>query len=152
MFKIVHVVAIGALVSSALYAYSIKYDTTLHAEQLTKLKAKAQREREAIAVLKAEWQHLNRPERLQPLADQHLPLQTLAVGQIVRMQDIPMRGPKVDSIGRKMEDLGLLTSSLGPASDKTGSEKPGSDKLAPRSALDRPSVDRPNADKAGGRP
>jgi cell division protein FtsL len=125
MFKVIHVVAIGALVSSALYAYTIKYDTTLHAEQLTKLKAKAQREREAIAVLKAEWQHLNRPERLQPLTEQHLQLQPLAVGQIVRMQDIPMRGPKIDSIGRKMEDLGLLTSSIGSASDKASSDKTG---------------------------
>ena len=107
MIKLLHVVAIGALVSSALYAYSIKYETTLQAEQLQKLKAKAQREREAIAVLKAEWQFLNRPERLQALADKHLDLQPLGTTQIVRLSDIPNRGPKVDSIGRKLEDLGL---------------------------------------------
>ena len=107
MIKLLHVVAIGALVSSALYAYSIKYETTLQAEQLQKLKAKAQREREAIAVLKAEWQFLNRPERLQALADRHLDLQPLQITQIVRLSDIPNRGPKVDSIGRKLEDLGL---------------------------------------------
>ncbi len=107
MIKLLHVVAIGALVSSALYAYSIKYETTLQAEQLQKLKAKAQREREAIAVLKAEWQFLNRPERLQALADRHLDLQPLTTTQIVRLSDIPNRGPKVDSIGRKLEDLGL---------------------------------------------
>jgi cell division protein FtsL len=107
VIKLLHVVAIGALVSSALYAYSIKYETTLQAEQLQKLKAKAQREREAIAVLKAEWQFLNRPERLQALADRHLDLQPLTTTQIVRLSDIPNRGPKVDSIGRKLEDLGL---------------------------------------------
>jgi cell division protein FtsL len=107
VIKLLHVIAIGALVSSALYAYSIKYETTLQAEQLQKLKAKAQREREAIAVLKAEWQFLNRPERLQALADKHLDLQTLQITQIVRLSDIPNRGPKVDSIGRKLEDLGL---------------------------------------------
>lgn len=107
MIKLLHIIAIGALVSSALYAYSIKYETTLQAEQLQKLKAKAQREREAIAVLKAEWQFLNRPERLQALADKHLDLQPLQITQIVRLSDIPNRGPKVDSIGRKLEDLGL---------------------------------------------
>lgn len=107
MIKLLHIIAIGALVSSALYAYSIKYETTLQAEQLQKLKAKAQREREAIAVLKAEWQFLNRPERLQALADKHLDLQMLQTTQIVRLSDIPNRGPKVDSIGRKLEDLGL---------------------------------------------
>ncbi|MBA4224770.1 MAG: hypothetical protein GY873_15065 [Bosea sp.] len=107
MIKLLHIIAIGALVSSALYAYSIKYETTLQAEQLQKLKAKAQREREAIAVLKAEWQFLNRPERLQALADKHLDLQPLQITQMVRLSDIPNRGPKVDSIGRKLEDLGL---------------------------------------------
>lgn len=107
MIKLLHIIAIGALVSSALYAYSIKYETTLQAEHLQKLKAKAQREREAIAVLKAEWQFLNRPERLQALADKHLDLQPLQITQIVRLSDIPNRGPKVDSIGRKLEDLGL---------------------------------------------
>ncbi|HEY5798206.1 MAG TPA: hypothetical protein VIU82_24655, partial [Bosea sp. (in: a-proteobacteria)] len=61
MIKLLHVVAIGALVSSALYAYTIKYETTLEAEQLQKIRMKAQREKDAIAVLKAEWQYLNRP-------------------------------------------------------------------------------------------
>lgn len=107
MIKLLHVVAIGALVSSALYAYTIKYETTLEAEQLQKLRGQAQRERDAIAVLKAEWQYLNRPDRLQALADRHLDLQPFAVTQVVRASDIPNRGPKVDAIGRKLEDLGL---------------------------------------------
>lgn len=107
MLKLLHVVAIGALVSSAVYAYSIKYETTLEAEQLRKLKIKAQRERDVIAVLKAEYQFLNRPERLQTLADRHLDLQPLTITQIVRPSDIPLRGPKVDAIGRKLADLGL---------------------------------------------
>lgn len=124
MLKFLHIAAIGALVSSALYAYSIKYDTTLHGEQLAKLKAKVAREREAIAVLKAEWQYLNRPDRIQTLTERHLNLQPLAIGQIVRMQDIPMRGPKVDSIGRKLEDLGLLTGSITPDPAKPAHKVP----------------------------
>lgn len=107
MIKLLHVVAIGALVSSALYAYTIKYETTLEAEQLQKIRMKAQREKDAIAVLKAEWQYLNRPDRLQALADRHLDLQPFSVTQVVRIVDIPNRGPKVDAIGRKLEDLGL---------------------------------------------
>lgn len=120
MIKLLHVIAIGALVSSALYAYTIKYETTLEAEQLQKLKAKAQRERDAIAVLKAEWQFLNRPDRLQALADRHLDLQPLTTTQIVRLSDIPNRGPKVDSIGRKLEDLGLGVPTETPKDRKSG--------------------------------
>jgi hypothetical protein len=121
VIKLLHVVAIGALVSSALYAYTIKYETTLEAEQLQKLRGQAQRERDAIAVLKAEWQYLNRPDRLQALADRHLDLQPLAINQIVRLSDIPNRGPKVDSIGRKLEDLGLGLPTETPRNVKSNS-------------------------------
>jgi cell division protein FtsL len=125
MIKLLHVIAIGALVSSAVYAYSIKYETTLEAEQLQKLKAQAQRERDAIAVLKAEWQYLNRPDRLQALADRHLDLQPLQITQIVRMPDIRYRGPKADPIGRKLEDLGLALPTETPRDHKTNTVTPG---------------------------
>ncbi len=126
MIKLLHVLAIGALVSSAVYAYSIKYETTLEAEQLQKLRTKAQRERDAIAVLKAEWQYLNRPDRLQTLADRHLDLQQLQITQIVRASDIPNRGPKVDTIGRKLEDLGLALPTETPKDRKaSGVTTPG---------------------------
>ena len=125
MIKLLHVVAIGALVSSALYAYTIKYDTTLEAEQLQKIKMKIHRERDAIAVLKAEWQYLNRPDRVQALADRHLDLQAFSVTQVVRASDIPNRGPKVDAIGRKLEDLGLGLPTETPKDRKAGATTPG---------------------------
>jgi len=125
VIKLLHVVAIGALVSSALYAYTIKYGTTLEAEQLQKIKSKAQREREAIAVLKAEWQFLTRPDRLQTLADRHLDLQPFSVTQVVRASDIPNRGPKVDAIGRKLEDLGLGLPTETPRDRKASATTPG---------------------------
>ncbi len=125
MIKLLHVVAIGALVSSALYAYTIKYETTLEAEQLQKIRMKAQRERDAIAVLKAEWQYLNRPDRVQALAERHLDLQSFSVTQVVRASDIPVRGPKVDAIGRKLEDLGLGLPTETPKDRKASATTPG---------------------------
>jgi len=124
MIKFFHVVAIGGLIASATYAYTIKYETLYHGEQLAKLKQRSQKEREAIAVLKAEWQHLNRPDRLQMLSERHLALQPLAATQLVRFSDIPARAPKVDDIGRKLEALGLgddlPTASIGrPAASAT---------------------------------
>ena len=125
MIKLLHVVAIGALVSSALYAYTIKYETTLEVEQLQKLRAKTQRERDAIAVLKAEWQFLNRPDRVQMLAERHLDLQPFVVAQVVKPSDIPNRGPKVDAIGRKLEDLGLGLPTETPRDRKASATTPG---------------------------
>ena len=125
MIKLLHIVAIGALVSSAVYAYSIKYETTLAAEHLQKLKAKTQRERDAIQVLKAEWQFLNRPDRVQTLAERHLDLQPFVVTQVVKPSDIPNRGPKVDAIGRKLEDLGLGLPTETPRDRKASATTPG---------------------------
>ncbi|MFC7396787.1 hypothetical protein ACFQU1_06230 [Chelatococcus sp. GCM10030263] len=107
MIRLLHVLAIALLVSSAGYAYSIKYETIYYAEQVAKLKARIQKEKDAIAVMRAEWQFFNRPDRLQVLAGRHLDLQPLALNQVVRLSDIPERQQKVDAIGRKLEALGL---------------------------------------------
>ena len=109
MIRFLHFAAITALVGSAGYAYSIKYETLYHAEQVAKLKSKVHREREAIAVLKAEWQLLNRPDRLQGAVERHLTdLQPLSVQQMARLSDLPNRPPREDEIARKLEALGLF--------------------------------------------
>jgi hypothetical protein len=108
MIKLLHFAAISALVGSAGYAYSIKYETLYHAEQVVKLKGKVQRERDAIAVLRAEWAHLNRPDRLQATVESHLDLKPMSVQQLARLADLPNRPPREDGIGRKLEALGLL--------------------------------------------
>jgi hypothetical protein len=114
MSKLLHIVAISALIGSAGYAYSVKYDTLFYSEQVAKLKSKAQREREAIAVLQAEWQYLDRPDRLQAASDQHLDLQALKIQQLARLSDLPNRPDRGDEIGRKLEALGLLEPTATP--------------------------------------
>jgi hypothetical protein len=132
MIKLFHIVAIGALIGSATYAYTIKYETLYHGEELARLTLQVRKEREAIAVLKAEWQHLNRPDRLQALSERYLQLQPLASTQLVRFSDIPNRGPKVDDIGKKIEALGISADGAPTASiPRPGPTAPGS---APGSA------------------
>jgi hypothetical protein len=114
MIRILHILAIAGLVASALYAYSIKYETLYYAEQVAKLKTKVQRERDAIAVLRAEWQHLNRPDRLQAAVERHLDLQPTAIKQLARLADVPNRPPRSDEIGRKLEALGLAEPTATP--------------------------------------
>ena len=114
MIRFIHIIAICSLIVSAGYAYSIKYDTLYQAEQIAKLKAKVQKEREAIAVLKAEWHLLNRPDRLQAATERHLDLQPLNVQQLARLSDLPNRPPRADEIGRKLVALGLLQPTATP--------------------------------------
>ena len=47
-------------------------------------------------------------------------MQQLALNQIVKADDLPERPAKVDSIGRKLESLGLLGQSATPNAGITG--------------------------------
>jgi hypothetical protein len=120
MIRLLHIIAITALIASAGYAYSTKYETLYYVEQVAKLKGKLQRERDAIAVLKAEWQLLNRPDRLQAAAQRHLDLQPMNIHQLARLSDLPNRPPREDGIGRKLEALGLLEPTATPKDKKYG--------------------------------
>ena len=81
-----------------------------------------QRERDIIAVLRAEWQYLDRPDRLQEAADQHLDLQALKIQQLARLSDLPNRPEREDEIGRKLEALGLFGPTTTPK-DRNGESR-----------------------------
>jgi cell division protein FtsL len=120
MWRLMHVVAIGALVISAVYVYSVKYKTILWSEKIVATRQAVEREQDAINVLRAEYALLTRPERLEALADKDLGMQPLALSQIVKASDLPEAQPRVDSIGRKIESLGLLGMSATPSAGVTG--------------------------------
>jgi hypothetical protein len=60
-------------------------------------------ESQAIRVLRAEWSHLNSPERIQALSQKHLTLRNIEPDQVVQMKDIPFRpvddGDDLDAVG-----------------------------------------------------
>jgi cell division protein FtsL len=108
MVRFLNLVAVLALVGAAIYAYSTKYETIFHAERIVKLKHEIKAEQDQIAMLRAEWAHLTRPERVQALADKFLDLQPLALRQIVGAEALPARAARSDGIGDKLEALGLF--------------------------------------------
>lgn len=120
MWRFLHVVAIGALIASAAYVYSVKYQTIYASEQIVKTRHLIDKERDAINLLRAEFAHLIRPDRLQALADGKLEMQPLALSQIVTADELPEPAAKVDLIGRKLELLGLLGQSATPNPGVTG--------------------------------
>jgi cell division protein FtsL len=120
MWRFLHVLAIGALIASAAYVYSVKYQTIYASEQIVKTRHLIAREKDAINLLRAEYAHLIRPDRLQALADQQLDMQPLALNQIVKADDLPERPAKVDSIGRELQSLGLAGQSATPSAGITG--------------------------------
>jgi cell division protein FtsL len=119
MWRLLHLLAIGTLIGSAVYVYTLKYQAIFEAEQIVKIKHQINKAKDEIGVLRAEYEHLARPDRIQELADKLLQMQPLALNQIVRPEDIPEKNAQADSIGRKLEALGLGPTSS-PANGAAG--------------------------------
>ncbi|GJD72437.1 cell division protein FtsL [Methylobacterium goesingense] len=100
MIRLLNLVAVLGLIGSAIYAYSIKYDTLYQAGQVSKAQSQLKRERQAIAVLRAEWQLLTRPDRLQAAVDRYLALEPIGTVHLGRLADLPTRPDRGDEIGR----------------------------------------------------
>ena len=100
MIRLLNILAVIGLVASAAYAYSVKYDTLYQAGQVSKLKSQLHAERQAIAVLRAEWQLLTRPDRLQAAVERHLALEPIGTDHLARLSDLPNRPERGDEIGR----------------------------------------------------
>jgi hypothetical protein len=64
---LLHVSAAVLVVVCATWAYRVNYATQEALDRVADLKAEIAREREALAVLNAEWAYLNRPDRLREL-------------------------------------------------------------------------------------
>ena len=95
MLRFVHVLVVAALVFAAADVYKIKFDSTLQAERVAKLRTEVRRERDAIAALRATWSELDNPERLQNLARRHLPLKPIDSAQYDALDRLPERPPPV---------------------------------------------------------
>lgn len=89
--RILHLFVIVALVVAAAYVYDIKFEATMQAERLSKMRGEIRRERDAIAAARAEWAKLVSPARIEELAQRHLPLKPLDAFQIDTLANLPER-------------------------------------------------------------
>ena len=124
MWRFMHAAAIAALIGSAAYVYGVKYQTIYASEQLVKTRHLIDKEKNAINLLRAEFAHLARPDRIQALADSKLGFEPLALSQIARIDELPDAQPKVDSIGRTLESLGFTADNSTPAVTAADSTPP----------------------------
>ena len=87
--RLINILVICALVLAASLVYKIKFDSTLQAARVAKLHNELRHERDAIAVLRAEWARLDTPGRIQGLATRHLALQPIKPTQFDDFGDLP---------------------------------------------------------------
>lgn len=93
--RLLHFCALVLLIAAAAYVYEIKFESTLRAERVAKMRADVRRERDAISALRAEWAALENPARIQGLVRRHLPLRPVDATQFDTLDELPERAPVV---------------------------------------------------------
>jgi hypothetical protein len=118
--RIIHLLVIGVLVFAAAYVYRIKMESTERTERVLRLRAQIREERDAIAVLRAEWAKLDSPLRLQGLTERHLPLKPLNANQYDSLKNLPDRPPRFFKPGEP-DPIGAMLDTIEASADAPAS-------------------------------
>jgi cell division protein FtsL len=120
MLRLLHMVVLAALFVAAADVYKIKYESTLQAEKVAKLRGEIRREQDTIANLRAEWSKLDRPDRIQELAQRHLTLKAADIGNYDPLDRLPERPIPIVPPGLA-DPLGALIETFADPEAITGS-------------------------------
>ena len=124
MLRLLHMVVLAALFLAAADVYKIKYESTLQAEKVARLRGEIRREQDMIANLRAEWSKLDRPDRIQELAQRHLTLKTAEITNYDPLDRLPERPIPIVPPGIA-DPLGALIETFADPEAITGSAAPG---------------------------
>ena len=91
MLRFINICLVLGLVALACVIYQVKYEARGLDAEITALGKGVDQERDAIAVLRAEWSLLNRPERIERLAQKHLKLTPARPAQLVTLDTVTDR-------------------------------------------------------------
>ncbi|MGO8842555.1 MAG: hypothetical protein ACLQF1_15940 [Methyloceanibacter sp.] len=88
MLRFVNICLVLGLVALAYVIYDVKYEARALDEDIAGLSKEIEAERDAVAVLRAEWSLLNRPERIERLAAKYLKLAPAQPRQLVTLDTV----------------------------------------------------------------
>jgi cell division protein FtsL len=91
MLRFVNICLVLGLVALAYVIYQVKYEARGLDTEIGSLGKQIDEERDAIAVLRAEWSLLNRPERIERLAQKYLKLGPAKPTQLVTLDTVSDR-------------------------------------------------------------
>jgi hypothetical protein len=119
ILRVLNFLVIGALVLAAAYVYRIKFDSTVQAEHLAKLRSEMRHERDRIAALRAEWGQLDNPARIEALAKRFLQLKPIAPTQFDSLDRLPER-PSDDARAANDDPIAGIIGNAEPLDSVTG--------------------------------
>jgi len=91
MLRFVNICLVLGLVALAYVIYQVKYEARALDEEIASLGKEIDTERDSLAVLRAEWSLLNRPERIERLAQKYLKLAPVQPRQLVTLDSVTDR-------------------------------------------------------------
>lgn len=94
MNRIVGVVLVLLMVAGAAVTYDMKRRASVAAQRVARLHTAIGKEKEAIALLKAEWGVVSQPGRLQAIATRyqdHFRLEPFSPSQVATLDEIPLK-------------------------------------------------------------
>lgn len=91
MLRIINVCLVIGLVVLAYFIYQVKYEARGLDHAIASVGKDIDAERDAVAVLRAEWSLLNRPDRIERLAKKYIHLEASAPRQIVTLERLTDR-------------------------------------------------------------
>jgi len=91
MLRFVNICLVLGLVALAYVIYQVKYEARALDEDIASLGKEIDTERDSLAVLRAEWSLLNRPERIERLAQKYLKLAPIQPRQLVTLDSVTDR-------------------------------------------------------------
>lgn len=91
MLRFVNICLVLGLVALAYVIYQVKYESRALDDEIATLAKQIDEERDGIAVLRAEWSLLNRPERIERLAQKYLKLAPAKPTQLVTIDTVTDR-------------------------------------------------------------
>jgi cell division protein FtsL len=99
MTRLISLLAVILVVAAAVGLYRFKGESQARAREIAELRTEIAKEQETISVLRAEWNYLDQPSRIQQLAERYLDLSRLEVEQISTVEALPMRPIDIDPSG-----------------------------------------------------
>src|SRR5262245_27545696 len=88
MLRFVNVCLVLGLLALAYVIYEVKYEARALDVEIAQLRQDIEVERDAVAVLRAEWSLLNRPERIERLAEKYLKVAPAKPSQLVTLETL----------------------------------------------------------------
>jgi len=130
ILRLLNFIVLGAFVLAAAYVYRIKFDSTVQAEHLARIRGEVRHERDRIAALRAEWGELDNPARIEELAKHYLPFKPIAPTQFDSLATLPDR-PAFMNPDTK-DPIGLMIETTKDPDTATGSVAAPANPAAPR--------------------